>query len=496
LLAAAAAVLGSSGAARAAGADSRDAAVFALVIGVNASPEPEVAPLQYADDDAARYLDLFRALGARTTLLATLDENTRRLHAQAAAEALAPRRAELDRAVTALARDVGQAKARGVATLLYVVYAGHGTVSDAAPYLTLEDGRLGGDDLLAAVSRVGADRSHVIVDACQAYLLAFSRGPGGERRPLPGFLAGGAADGNVGFLLASSTSGESHEWVGFQAGVFSHEVRSGLYGAADADGDGRVSYAEIAAFVSRANEAVANERFRPQVLARPPRDGGALVDLRGARPRELRLDGKAAPGHHLLEDERGVRLLDFHVAGGAALHLARPAVAGPLYLRRVSDGTERTIPPSDGAVQLDALPVAAPRASVRGAAHESFGKLFTLAFQGADVDAYARRSAQADARFADQQRRESEAASGARRRRVFGWSAAGGAVAAGVGGALLFGAARSLHDAAPPGETHRDAVERNERIAARNLGGGALCALSGALFGAAVYLLWPRAEHR
>jgi hypothetical protein len=40
-------------------------AVFALIIGVNASPGPDVTPLQYADDDAARYLDLFRALGAR-----------------------------------------------------------------------------------------------------------------------------------------------------------------------------------------------------------------------------------------------------------------------------------------------------------------------------------------------------------------------------------------------------------------------------------------------
>jgi hypothetical protein len=81
-------------------------ATFALVIGVNASPEPDLPPLQFADDDAARYLDLFRALGARTYLLSRLDENTRRLHAQAAAEAIPPRRAELERTIAALSREV------------------------------------------------------------------------------------------------------------------------------------------------------------------------------------------------------------------------------------------------------------------------------------------------------------------------------------------------------------------------------------------------------
>ena len=83
-----------------------------------------------------------------------------------------------------------------------------------------------------------------------------------------GFVALEAAGraGRVGYLLSSSASGEAHEWAGFEAGVFSHEVRSGLYGAADADGDGRVTYPEIAAFVRRANATITNESFRPQVL--------------------------------------------------------------------------------------------------------------------------------------------------------------------------------------------------------------------------------------
>jgi len=293
-------------------------ALFALIVGVNASPSPGVVPLRYADDDAARYLELYRALGARTYLLSRLDENTRRLHAQAAAEALPPRRAELRQVVDALTRDIAQARAAGVRSTLYVIYAGHGDVTDAGWSLTLEDGRLDGSALLSEViDRAGAEQTHVIVDACHAYLLALPRGPGGERRPAPGFVALEASSraGRVGFLLSSSASGESHEWAGFEAGVFSHEMRSGLYGAADADGDGRVTYPEIAAFVARANAAVKGERYRPRVYARPPRDGDLLLDLRATRENDLRLDGSASAGHYLIEDTRGVRIADFHSNG-------------------------------------------------------------------------------------------------------------------------------------------------------------------------------------
>jgi len=140
-----------------------------------------------------------------------------------------------------------------------VVYAGHGEVHDGAWSLTLEDARLGEAEWMTdVVERLGADQSHVIIDACHADLIAQARGPGGARRTLAGFVERDAASraGRVGFLLSSSVSGESHEWAGFEAGVFSHEVRSGLYGAADADGDGMVTYREIAAFVARANEAI------------------------------------------------------------------------------------------------------------------------------------------------------------------------------------------------------------------------------------------------
>ena len=119
-------------------------AIFALIVGVNQSVDADLPPLRYADDDAARYQDLFRSLGARTYLLTRPDENTRRISAQAVAEAREPRQGELARAVAALAADVSQARARGVRTLFYFVYAGHGNLRGSDAYLALEDARLTG----------------------------------------------------------------------------------------------------------------------------------------------------------------------------------------------------------------------------------------------------------------------------------------------------------------------------------------------------------------
>src|SRR5262249_49471582 len=233
---------------------SNERASFALIIGVNKSVDADAPLLRYADDDAARYLDFFRSLGARSYVLTRLDENTRRVHQQVAAEAEAPVLSEFQRAIQALASDIHQARQRGVKTALYFVYAGHGNVRDGHGYVTLEDARIDGAMLEAEVlTKINADQTHFIVDACYSYFLAMGRSPGGQRHEVHGVseFSGLAARESVGLLFSTSSAKESHEWAGFQAGVFSHEVRSGLYGAADANGDGQVSYREIAAFIDR-----------------------------------------------------------------------------------------------------------------------------------------------------------------------------------------------------------------------------------------------------
>lgn len=363
-------------------------ASFALIIGVNRSVDRDATPLRYADDDAARYLDLFRTLGARSYVLARLDENTRRLHPQVAAEAQLPRQREYKRAIEQLTADVAQARKRGVKTILYFVYAGHGNVEQGSGYITLEDARLHGSQLESEMlARIKPDQEHLIVDACYSYFLAVGRGPGGARREARGFsqLGGLAARPTTGLLFSTSSAKESHEWAGFQAGVFSHEMRSGLYGAADANGDGRVSYREIAAFIQQANASVKNERFRPDVYVRPPKNTDVLVDLSARRG--ARIEFRGLPGeHHLLEDERGVRYADIHHHSAGAAYLLRPRSEGRLYLRRVSDQSELVVPLVPAIVALAELQPGEGRIASRGAANDAFESLFALPFHQRVVD--------------------------------------------------------------------------------------------------------------
>ncbi len=359
---------------------------FALVVGVNRSTDPKIAPLRYADDDAVRYRDLFRAVGGRTITLASLDENTRRLHPDAASDVRPARLAQLTSAVDRLATEVAEVRRRGARVVFYFVYAGHGRVQDGSGSIALEDAELGGGDLVRRViDEIAADETHVIVDACHSYFLVMGRGPGGKRRPMGGFVELGAlaTRRDVGLLLSTSSARESHEWAAYQAGVFSQEVRSGLYGAADADRDGLVSYTEIGAFVDRANTAIRNERYRPEVYARPPARGHALIDLRPALAR--RIEVAPGGGHQFIEDTAGIRHADFH--NDAPVRLVRPG-EGRLYLRRNADGREIVLPPEVAVLNTAELPLQEPRSRARDAAHDAFASLFAMPFSSAVVSTY------------------------------------------------------------------------------------------------------------
>jgi hypothetical protein len=464
-------------------------ASFALIIGVNRSVDKGAPLLRYADDDAARYLDLFRTLGARSYVLARLDDNTRRLHPQVAAEALQPRLQEYRQVIRTLAADIARARKRGVKTILYFVYAGHGDVKQGRGYITLEDARLHAAELESEMlARIKPDQEHFIVDACHSYFLAVGRGPGGTRREARGFseLGGLAARPTTGLLFSTSSAKESHEWAGFQAGVFSHEVRSGLYGAADADGNGRVSYKEIAAFIQRANASVANERYRPEVYVRPPKNTDVLVDL---SPRlGARIDFRNVPGdHHLLEDERGVRFADFHNDGAASGYLLKPRADGRLYLRRTSDDVEVVIPLTPSVVSVAELEPQQARIAQRGAANDAFESLFRLPFGQDAVDGFRLRAFEAprDAGVAEEPQGPSV-------RAVTGISLLGaGALGAGFG-VYSFVQAKEQRSGLAAGASQAEIAQVNERIERHNLGAALGFSIGGAAAASGlVLLLWP-----
>ncbi len=471
--------------ARADGDEGRSYARFAFILGVNTSVDEGAPTLRYADDDAARYLELFRTLGARTYVLTRLDDNTRRLHPQLAAEALLPLKSEFDRTIAAAAFDVGQARRRHVKTVLYFVYAGHGSARDGYGYITLEDAPLDAATLdSSVVLGIGADQTHFIVDACDSYFLAMGRGPGGQRHEAHGFLrsAGLQARDSVGLLLSTSSARESHEWSAFQAGVFSHEVRSALYGAADADGDGQVSYREVAAFVTRANEAIPNEAYRTNVYARAPKDSPFLLDLRAQSKSRLILEGAHA-SHYFMEDSRGVRMADFHNDANQPMYVIRPGHTGKLYLRRLSDDVEFVVPNEPEVLELAELSPSDPRVRARGAAGDQFELLFALPFGRQAVTAFLLQGAERDA------------PNPPRPSAPHWWSIATGLglVGAGAVGSLAGTfTLLSAHALALSNPSQSDVESVNDRIRSRNSAGVIELAAGGAtIVLGACFLFWP-----
>ncbi len=140
---------------------------------------------------------------------------------------------------------------------------------------------------------------------------------------------------NTGVLLATASSTETHEWSRIEAGLFSHQVRSALAGAADVSRDGAVSYPEVAAYISAANSKVKNRRAALSVFARPPAQNLAepVVRLRSTRPmHRLRL-ARALSGHFYLEDRRGARYADFNKSAEVELSLVLVGAGQGYYLR-------------------------------------------------------------------------------------------------------------------------------------------------------------------
>ncbi len=345
--------------------------LFAIVVGYNESRVSLNATLRYADDDALQYARTFEDLGGEVRLLVELDDESRRLH-PVPPEHREPTRANIAAAFSEFERwRQGRAK-----STLYFVYAGHGDVERGEGSLSLKDGAMPRSVFYAEVlDRASADVNHVIIDACKSYFMVFDRSLDGERFHYDQPFA--QADilerwPRVGFFLSTSSAKNSHEWEALQAGVFSYELRSAMRGAADADGDEEVSYAEAFAFVRTANQRVRNLKFVPEVMAVPPRSRAPLVRLGGKR----RLTIDRSLGHRLsIEDVDGIRIADLR--NGFESKLLLPDTI--TYVLDVDRGTEYRIPALSVA-RLSRRRPQRPRVAPRGAAHAAFEQLFAEPF--------------------------------------------------------------------------------------------------------------------
>jgi len=334
-------------------------------------------------------------------LLATLDPGTQRRHPEWRGRAQPPTLAKLKDVVAGIAAQIGADRARGASPVVFLTFSGHGSVGDDGEYyLALLGGQLTRSVLYDEILEpLRGAQVHLIVDSCNADGVVGARGAfdreldartvqldDDEKQSV---LARYRLDRfpNVGVLIASAQNQESHEWSQIEAGVFTYEVTSALLGAADVNGDSRVEYGEVAAFVAAANRALPNPTAAPRLVARAPKTQSPLLVDVTKLERSLMLTGTPEKlGKFFIELPNGQRWLEAHLPARARLTLALPLQRGS-FLR--SGETEAEIPlTSSRVVRLESLKFAPSSVGARGSVERSLREhLFSLPF---DRDYYQR----------------------------------------------------------------------------------------------------------
>ncbi len=328
---------------------------YAIDIGVNTPPVGhDLAPLRFADDDAVRMQRFFGRF-ARTYLLSVLDDETQRRFPDEAAQSRAPSLAELRRVVSDIAKRMNADLERGDIPVLYFSYSGHGSADAQGHYVLAL-----GPDLLdrqvlysEVVARTPARFHHLMIDACHAEAIAGARGMFDNAKT--GTLAAVTAEeqrsledreqrfASVGTLLAASRDEQAHEWSRIQSGLFTHELLSAFSGAADANHDGHVDYAEVRAFMAAANRMVKDPRATPSIRINAPAldHSASLVEQAALAHTGFLFGTPGKLGHFYVEAANGERLLDAHFDAPSEAEISLPA--GETLFLRTADQEARFV---------------------------------------------------------------------------------------------------------------------------------------------------------
>jgi hypothetical protein len=355
---------------------------FALVVGYNGRPpasDEAVQTLRYADDDALAFYRLEKEAGADAVVLTLPDAETRRRYPQASEVARPPTMDEIKLAIAALNQRMDEAARRGEVPVLLFFYSGHGArhQGDEAA-LTLLDGMLPQSSLYQDVlDQVHAQVINLVIDACHSEAVVRPRDLEARTATVTDaeLLAHlGAVTSarypRVGLVIANGGSVPVQEWDVYQSGIFTHEVLSGLRGAADVNHDGRIEYSELGAFLNAANREVQDPRARIQSIVQPPatRPHTPLIQL-APRSTAWLTDISASVGRFFVEDLHGNRIIDGRAEAGFSMSVAVPPDQ-PLFVR-TGDHEADVVVPSGVQRRFDELAFRVRQTRARGALETS-----------------------------------------------------------------------------------------------------------------------------
>jgi hypothetical protein len=325
---------------------------FAVIVANNRGAEGQPT-LQFAEADAEKLALVLTELGGVAAADLTL------------LRGIAP--SGVRGALGSVAEKVRQVHAAGADRAIVIFYySGH---SDGES-LELGQDRLGFAELRTLLSSTGADIRVVLLDSCRSGALLALKGG----QPAPAFqirLSDEIASSGEALISSSASDEMALESREIKGSFFTHHLVSGLRGAADTSGDGRVTLAEAYEYVfKRTVTATAATTIGPQHPGYTYRLSGegelVLTDL---NVRTARLTIPTGLDRALIIDRRSERVLA-EVGPGGASSLALPsgdylvratvgrsAMAATLHLR---DGEQRTV----SAAELS--PAAVERATGKG----------------------------------------------------------------------------------------------------------------------------------
>jgi len=210
------------------GAARAESGRHAVIIGDNEGDRSEVI-LRYAESDARRVSAVLRAVGG------FFPEDITLLPAVGADDV---RRALIG--LNARLRQAGSGP-----SMLFVFYSGHAD----AEALHLRGTRLGVQELRDLVAGSSADARVLVVDSCRSGALTRVKG-GHPTQPFQIAVEAPAPAQGLAILTSSAAGEDAQESDQLGASIFTHHLLSGLMGAADRDGDGRITIDEAFSYAS------------------------------------------------------------------------------------------------------------------------------------------------------------------------------------------------------------------------------------------------------
>lgn len=299
---------------------------YIVIIGENrAAPGSGLEPLQFADDDAARFAEILHADAHRLWLLTRFDPPSMTRFPHLIQNAITPTRESVLKVFNELKELISLAHRDKKHTELILILIGHGHSEGAGPmsHIMLADDSLTRADLIEHLPQSKYHFNHIFIDACEAASMIAERGSAAAA-----FSALYEKKlNNTGWFVSTSKSGKVPELDYLQSGVFSFIVRSGLTGVADINGDGHISYSEMSDFVALSKIGVQTDNA-PKALAIPPNHDKSQ-SLFGLNPTErftIHFPRRSS-GRYQIWDERDLLFAEFSITPNWERTIYLPQVA-------------------------------------------------------------------------------------------------------------------------------------------------------------------------